>query len=301
MDLWFLGIGESCHEDADCSMANAYCHRKLEGNSVCTCDIAYTPSSDRSRCLPTYRGLLSPASLGYPCHAHLQCQLADPNSICSHGICDCVTSRNSMCSAKNTGCPKHTFQCESDGKCISWFFVCDSKKDCADGSDEICNYESSECPPQAFQCDLKPFYSNTTGKVRDDVRKGVKCISRSRVCDGHKDCPGGSDEYGCTGRDTCPPGTFQCATTKECLPEFRFCNAIADCKDMSDESEKKCRVEFQPSEFCPFRCDNGLCRSSAVVCSGVDGCGDNSDEKNCQVCRCPRGVPMTYKKHKKVL
>ena len=95
----------------------------------------------------------------------------------------------------------------------------------------------------------------------------------------------GLDEHGCTGKDTCPLGTFQCATTKECLPEFRFCNAIADCKDLSDESEKKCRVEFQPSDFCPFRCDNGLCRSSAVVCSGVDGCGDNSDEKNCQVCR----------------
>ena len=109
-EFMFAGVGEPCQEDGDCSVANAYCHRKLDGKSVCTCDVAYTPSSDRTRCLPTYRGLLSPASLGYPCRAHLQCQLADPNSICNHGVCDCVASRNSMCSAKNTGCPKHTFQ-----------------------------------------------------------------------------------------------------------------------------------------------------------------------------------------------
>ena len=109
-EFMFAGVGEPCQEDGDCSVANAYCHRKLDGKSVCTCDVAYTPSSDRTRCLPTYRGLLSPASLGYPCRAHLQCQLADPNSICNHGVCDCVASRNSMCSAKSTGCPKHTFQ-----------------------------------------------------------------------------------------------------------------------------------------------------------------------------------------------
>lgn len=97
----------------------------------------------------------------------------------------------------------------------------------------------------------------------------------------------GEDEEGCSGRERCPQGTFQCATTKECLPEHHFCNSIADCKDLSDENEQKCKLEFHPfihPEFCPFRCSNGLCRSSAIVCSGVNGCGDFSDEKACSVC-----------------
>lgn len=103
-------IGEGCQEDSDCGMANAFCHRKLDGGAVCTCDIAYTPSTDRLRCLATYRGLLSATSLGHACHAHLECQLADPNSICNAGVCDCASGNATTCGSNNTGCYKHTFQ-----------------------------------------------------------------------------------------------------------------------------------------------------------------------------------------------
>lgn len=97
---------------------------------------------------------------------------------------------------------------------------------------------------------------------------------------------------------SCPDGTYPCRSG-ECLPEYEFCNSRLKCKDGSDEPVHLCSSEGLPSLFqrlysqarsrstlyCPYRCNNGRCRSSAIVCSGRDGCGDNSDERNCNVCR----------------
>ncbi|KAK7106549.1 uncharacterized protein [Littorina saxatilis] len=38
-----------------------------------------------------------------------------------------------------------------------------------------------------------------------------------------------------------------------------------------------------------FQCDNGRCVPITWVCTGIDGCGDNSDEKNCTTYVCPPG------------
>ncbi|XP_066995608.2 uncharacterized protein ImpE1 [Anabrus simplex] len=217
------------------------------------------------------RGEESSVSLGLPCVVDAQCQAADNNSRCIQGRCDCARRDNSSngCSALNRGCHSSTFQCRASGACISWFFVCDGRRDCTDGSDEECSGDS--CPSQAFRCGLT----------------GV-CVSRAGRCDGVLDCPAGEDEAGCTpARGRCPDNSFRCSDGT-CLPEYEYCNAVVTCSDGSDEPPAACKARGRRnSAYCPFRCDNGRCRSTAILCSGRDGCGDHSDEAHCSVCKCP--------------
>lgn len=92
----------------------------------------------------------------------------------------------------------------------------------------------------------------------------------------------------------CPNGSFQCKNG-QCVPEYEFCNSNPVCLDKSDEDVEVCGSPIDGKDLrtvldgqtCPFRCKNGRCRSTAIMCSGRDGCGDNSDELNCRACRKP--------------
>lgn len=236
---------------------------------------------DKQRIRTDVSGDLGPSSLGMPCMTDAQCHLVDPHTKCLNKRCDCAhrTNSTSACSARNRGCLPGTFQCRSTGTCISWYFVCDGRKDCSDGSDEKCQGTGRDgtgerCPMNSFRCG----------------GPGSPCVSRAARCDGTPQCPGGEDERNCkaTRRRGCPRHTFRCGSG-ECLPEYEFCNAIISCKDASDEPPHLCTEQsrWRAADFCPLRCGNGRCRSTAVACSGRDGCGDNSDEIACSVCKCP--------------
>ncbi|KAL0271928.1 UNVERIFIED_CONTAM: hypothetical protein PYX00_005076 [Menopon gallinae] len=205
-------------------------------------------------------------SVGLTCLYDRQCQAADSEARCLNNVCECIIKDNKTDVCK--GCPPETFQCRDSGVCLSWFFVCDGRKDCSDGSDEECN--GLVCPKHAFQCGVK----------------GI-CVSRSAICDGTRNCPNGEDELFCKDHGQCPQNSFQCKNG-QCVPEYEFCNSRPACSDKSDELVELCGSKITEKSsivldegMCPFRCKNGRCRSTAIMCSGRDGCGDNSDELHC--------------------
>ena len=44
----------------------------------------------------------------------------------------------------------------------------------------------------------------------------------------------------CLAEITCPPDTFQCASSLRCIPESWICDGDNDCGDMSDEQNCQC-------------------------------------------------------------
>uniref|UniRef100_A0A671R237 Low-density lipoprotein receptor-related protein 1-like n=1 Tax=Sinocyclocheilus anshuiensis TaxID=1608454 RepID=A0A671R237_9TELE len=183
-------------------------------------------------------------------------------------------------------CEPYQFRCKNN-RCVPGRWQCDYDNDCGDNSDE------EKCVPR--QCSESEF-ACTNGR----------CIAGRWKCDGDHDCSDGSDEHGCDLK--CEEDQFQCKNG-HCIPLRWHCDADADCIDGSDEAScdisgdislfffffaKLCILwdsdDENPEECrnfqCPptrnFRClNNRVCLRSGKRCDGVDNCGDNSDETNC--------------------
>lgn len=78
--------------------------------------------------------------------------------------------------------------------------------------------DPSHCLPREFECEDR-----------------ITCIHQSWVCDGDRDCPGGSDESVARCHNvTCRPDQFQCKNMV-CIPGHQHCSGQAECTDQSDE------------------------------------------------------------------
>ncbi|RWS30251.1 low-density lipoprotein receptor-related protein 8-like protein [Leptotrombidium deliense] len=228
-------LESKCSHDEHCAKItpNSECKSSaFSRDSTCLCKDGYNATKGNNEENVTS---ISVVSLGKSCKSSLECRIRDPFSTCLNGVCECI-DRTSECSVANRGCYNDTFQCRN-GKCISWYFVCDKTVHCDDGSDEdVCN--KYDCPKEAFQCG------------------DGTCLSRGSVCNGRWECPDGSDEAQCYrggGQSSaheincystlvgikCNSRLHQCKSG-QCLPQHTFCNTITECLDASDENPDVC-------------------------------------------------------------
>lgn len=196
-------------------------------------------------------------------------------------------------------CHPRAFEC-ANGQCLPSYVFCNAVEDCSDGSDEreqLCEPSSSSpsspasslpssppsSPPRlqtASQPSKQPDADND-----DERRKSAPSASNSnsspaeqRRHAGHRDSAGHKK------------GANQSPLVKVDRESINRMLAKLNLTPQRRPRRAKLVPEQQPDAGeCPrwaFTCRNGKCRSSAILCSGVDGCGDQSDEQQCEVCMC---------------
>ncbi|MEQ2208192.1 hypothetical protein XENOCAPTIV_018968, partial [Xenoophorus captivus] len=129
-------------------------------------------------------------------------------------------------------------------------------------------------------------------------RADGNCTFPGFLCNGHPQCPDGSDEDAALCMNDCPdgsdedadtcaqrtcrPGEFKCANGR-CVPSSYVCDAQDDCGDGSDEPYETCMgPDYKCDEDTEFSCKtNYRCIPQWARCDGTNDCIDNSDEEGC--------------------
>jgi hypothetical protein len=111
------------------------------------------------------------------------------------------------------------------------------------------------------------------------------------VCDYHKDCENGEDEYANCPPPDCESGKFSCGAYKwnstYCIPPNHRCDKQVDCHDKSDE--QNCNYRQQHDEDHECKVDgrkDGLFIPKEKKCDGYYDCRDKSDEEGCKGMSC---------------
>jgi len=208
-------------------------------------------------------------------------------------------------------CHPQAFAC-LDGTCLPNYVFCNAVLDCPDGSDEleqVCDRWASSRRPDVQRA---PLGQPARAAVSTAPPPHGSTQSSSAATRGQNPAQRDSGARRATsGAPESPLVKTDRAAIERLLaslgPSLGKRRLLGGERVASGEqaapARRRARVQrslgpeeapaFEAGE-CPrwaFTCANGKCRSSAILCSGVDGCGDNSDEHRCEVCQCAAPSP----------
>lgn len=161
--------------------------------------------------------------------------------------------------------PSNVFKCE-DGSYIAEISICDGKSDCTEGSDEhqcTCHYVTDLlpvgckyfCNEMSDHCTCSDFYFTCLSSSI--------CIPYLKVCDGHRDCLYGEDEYCGNHTDKeiktvvsgLPVDTFTCTGSNTTIPANLWNDFIPDCPDTIEDEIQYYNLMTNPFHI-PMSCNN---------------------------------------------
>ena len=130
----------------------------------------------------------------------------------------------------------------------------------------LTNYEpcdNTERLEQSRYCHKCPCINGTEFTC---YKSENRCISKSWICDGNKDCRNGEDELNC-----CKSNQFTCQDGFKCIEKSQLCDEKKDC-DGGEDERGCCESKGK------FTCNNYKCISKSWICDGYNDCGGGEDE-----------------------
>ncbi|XP_076799429.1 uncharacterized protein LOC143444168 isoform X2 [Clavelina lepadiformis] len=236
-----------CQGDASCRPRSTIC----DGNSCNGCDEDTEWTSGVGfKCVRNGKPCLIPQQL-----------LHDNVKDCDNGEDLCFIKSGSLSILDSSLC----FQCFLGGVIIPRNKICDGIIDCPDLSDEclcqgnvprICNDVILTHPP------LRNSSDNNLCEIGQVTCGDGKCLNRSSVCDGTRDCYDGRDEMYeyCRGTLKCSEGTFEtinqtCRCDKPCKSLYGvMCDGQGECPVPSERDIQWPDKPGHPIDECTGAC-----------------------------------------------